>query len=670
LKPLNIGGSDVTDKEALMKKEHMERLATEAKAAQLAELEERLAKAKRQRELHEKLKGKSLGESLGEEKGMNTAAAWVQRSRLRAAQEKLMAEKRAALLLEQEEAGAEDEIQIKQEPVYGADALKGLGVAHSVDEFAQGTTVLVLKDKGVLDDDEPDMLQNATMATDDRYKEMNKEKAKAAKPVYTGEDDASFDPSLRNAGLSARILKQYDEEKKRGAGMILDGRETITSSDLKQMEAVKDRMAAAKALRPGEILTDLSTKKEEISDYYTKKEAVAFKRPRKKMRKKKRRAKKATSFADELERNPQLGVDEGSRDRGSRRSGGSGRRAERGAAKQKQNDLQYQQAIQKARAKALNLYDAEEDDVFLQQSVERARRWSQLSKAQASENVGGDEQVVRPIADISAEKAGARAAKLREEETTKARENAEDGTDDQANNSGKIVFTNTTEFTKRLAARMASRRIARKGKSEAEEKARRAQAASKEAETSDMEEDNEDNDRAEGEEGEDGAWATVRRSKGGDDMEREAPKRKSAATVTSEPLVSCGMAATMALLSRSGELKNKVAFAGRSKDEQMEVMKVSKNVTIEYKDEWGRLLTPKEAFRQLSYKFHGRKPGRKKQDKILRKLREDLHVNSGEMNDTPLGIMKAMRAKQKSSQQAYVVLRGGEDHGKKIKKKR
>lgn len=32
---------------------------------------------------------------------------------------------------------------------------------------------------------------------------------------------------------------------------------------------------------------------------------------------------------------------------------------------------------------------------------------------------------------------------------------------------------------------------------------------------------------------------------------------------------------------------------------------------IEHRDKDGKLLTPKEAFRQLSYQFHGMTPGRK-----------------------------------------------------------
>lgn len=48
------------------------------------------------------------------------------------------------------------------------------------------------------------------------------------------------------------------------------------------------------------------------------------------------------------------------------------------------------------------------------------------------------------------------------------------------------------------------------------------------------------------------------------------------------------------------------------------------DIKLEYRDEYGRLLTLKEAYRQLSYRFHGQKPGKKKQDKRLKKIQEEI----------------------------------------------
>lgn len=47
-------------------------------------------------------------------------------------------------------------------------------------------------------------------------------------------------------------------------------------------------------------------------------------------------------------------------------------------------------------------------------------------------------------------------------------------------------------------------------------------------------------------------------------------------------------------------------------------------VNLEYVDDQGRQLTPKEAYKQLSYRFHGKGPGKAKTDKKLKKLAEEI----------------------------------------------
>jgi U4/U6.U5 tri-snRNP-associated protein 1 len=141
------------------------------------------------------------------------------------------------------------------------------------------------------------------------------------------------------------------------------------------------------------------------------------------------------------------------------------------------------------------------------------------------------------------------------------------------------------------------------------------------------------------------------------------------APMTSEPLVANSMAAALSLLNRTGELKKKNVIAGRAKDQRYgDLINQDHDfsgdrVKIEYKDSFGRHLTPKEAYRQLSYKFHGIRPGRKKQEKILRKLKEDLQINAMKTGDTPLGMVSAMKRKQKNSRQAGVVLKSSSRGG-------
>jgi len=46
-------------------------------------------------------------------------------------------------------------------------------------------------------------------------------------------------------------------------------------------------------------------------------------------------------------------------------------------------------------------------------------------------------------------------------------------------------------------------------------------------------------------------------------------------------------------------------------------------VKLEYVDEAGRTMTPKEAFRYLSHRFHGKGSGKKKLEKRIKKSEED-----------------------------------------------
>lgn len=85
-----------------------------------------------------------------------------------------------------------------------------------------------------------------------------------------------------------------------------------------------------------------------------------------------------------------------------------------------------------------------------------------------------------------------------------------------------------------------------------------------------------------------------------------------------QPLVGTGMGATLALLRKTGDLRQTRVErqAGRANDARdrnfEDDLRIKNGVKLDYRDEFGRLLTKKEAFRMLSYKFHGHEPGKKK----------------------------------------------------------
>lgn len=69
-------------------------------------------------------------------------------------------------------------------------------------------------------------------------------------------------------------------------------------------------------------------------------------------------------------------------------------------------------------------------------------------------------------------------------------------------------------------------------------------------------------------------------------------------------------------------------------------------------------MTPKEAFRALSHAFHGKGPGKAKQEKRMKQYREELKLKQMAGGDTPLGAMEKVRASQEHSSAPYIVISG------------
>ncbi|KAK4524818.1 hypothetical protein GAYE_SCF06G2721 [Galdieria yellowstonensis] len=143
---------------------------------------------------------------------------------------------------------------------------------------------------------------------------------------------------------------------------------------------------------------------------------------------------------------------------------------------------------------------------------------------------------------------------------------------------------------------------------------------------------------------------------GNDDLESELVS----VGLEEEP-VSMGVAAALKHLQMTGNLRSNVDQVGRTKDERVAEARQwddgSKRIKLEYVDEFGRELTPKEAFRQLSYKFHGKGPGKAKQEKRLRKYIQELRskmLSTGD--DTPLHSVRHLKDETKQNAVPYIVL--------------
>lgn len=82
------------------------------------------------------------------------------------------------------------------------------------------------------------------------------------------------------------------------------------------------------------------------------------------------------------------------------------------------------------------------------------------------------------------------------------------------------------------------------------------------------------------------------------------------------------------------------------------------DVDIKYHDEHGRQLNPHEAWKELSHRFHGKLPGKAKQEKAKKKIEEERkreRMVAGESTD----MSKAFRERQAREGQAHMVLSVG-----------
>lgn len=83
------------------------------------------------------------------------------------------------------------------------------------------------------------------------------------------------------------------------------------------------------------------------------------------------------------------------------------------------------------------------------------------------------------------------------------------------------------------------------------------------------------------------------------------------------------------------------------------------DVQIVYHDEFGRNLTPKEAWKALSHKFHGKGSGRMKTEKKLKRIAEEKKQEAMASGDTPLSMQQAFQIRQEKAGQAHFVLSVG-----------
>lgn len=79
-----------------------------------------------------------------------------------------------------------------------------------------------------------------------------------------------------------------------------------------------------------------------------------------------------------------------------------------------------------------------------------------------------------------------------------------------------------------------------------------------------------------------------------------------------------------------------------------------KEIHLERLDEFGRIMTPKQAFRLLSHKFHGKGPGKMKQEKRMKQYHDELKMKQMTSSQSA----ERMREAQAQLKTPYLVLSG------------
>ncbi|CAK4702892.1 unnamed protein product, partial [Aphanomyces euteiches] len=610
LKPLRLTKSAADDKEVNLAKSR-EQVEDDARKKAIKEA---LEKSKRKREYMEKLKGQSLGEILQKD-APNSALDWVRQSR----------QKKTSAV-----ADATTKHDVPKQ--YTAEELKGLTVVHDAQTFEEGEEViLTLKDQRILTtdlndvNDEGDELENVEISEADRRAEREERMKRASGPVYSGFDDDEFTSVIGvKAPLKKRLLAQYDEEDDFVAARE---RKKFALSDAGSHQI--DKAVPVETAKGGSL--SLATNKQQaIEEYYTADEMALFaKKKSKKLRKKQKtrqvvadeeeevKEEDANSSSALIEQLEQQAPSSTSADHGKRSN------AANAPTDETNNRMRFEHARKRANERVQAMVEkmkhaADDIDEELSESLARSRRAALLHATDTTKTTAPGQAppvVLQLLATKPTE------ANIFKETTT---ENT-------------VVFSEATDFEARVKNAMDERAAAAAAAASTTHKDHKHLTATT-VEEEDEEETKEEVNEDEEDEEEEAGWGVE------------------------EPLVQSGMAATLALLRNRGDLKDhiQVRQAGRANDyrekDVEDELTIKDGVKLDYRDEFGRLLTKKEAFRRISYRFHGHTPGKKKQEKRLKQLKEELaqQKNLGSVEQR----MQTLEKRQKVAKQAHVVLSG------------
>ncbi|XP_074294753.1 SART-1 family protein DOT2-like [Silene latifolia] len=119
-----------------------------------------------------------------------------------------------------------------------------------------------------------------------------------------------------------------------------------------------------------------------------------------------------------------------------------------------------------------------------------------------------------------------------------------------------------------------------------------------------------------------------------------------------------GLSGALKLLKDRGTLKETVEQPGRSTLVGSHGDDGPKEINLVRRDEFGREMTPKEAYRALCHKFHGKGPGKRKRERWIKQYQDELKLKQMTSSNVLPQSVDRMREALSQSKTPYIVLSG------------
>ena len=679
------------------------------------ELREKLneRKAKKLRDA-DQMRAKLLYEGEGEEED---AKAWVQKSRnLKTKKKRKGGAKKTGDDIGSRYEEEEEEHMTTTTAEYTEKDLAGLRVDRAALEHVrneegasydegEGGVVLTLADKSILDSDSEDELENVHVAERERNLKNKKLAGKGNKKDDIMREDEDELTGLKEKKILSKYDDEYGEEDKDERFMTLDGTGGVQkdAEEIRKQNARELKLRMAGLVR-GELISAEVSKTATQTDAYTKEEEELMKfnskkkkkgkggkedKP-KKMRKKKK--KKEDSDDDGEDGGFDVTKLEGDELAKEANAAGTHRRSRKNGNAGEEQPSRDDEAWAKAMDKARDNVDekiladlagdrtkngeeepldfaAEEEDDELERALATARETKKKTKEKKIVPANGEQSLFERIAKLEREKP------------------TDMNADNNENTDKNLALTDVAEFCRGVGVDMSggddeNNAFVARGKTSKNLKRKRVNHVEEDAEGEEIDWEKAREDKLPDEEDEDapqivqaGDGAVDVKMEDGEDAVKQEEKPK-----TNPARRNIGLAGVLQDMKAAGQLADKEPrWSGRANDlkdhhDRKRVLEASGvieeqdgkpssetrkfNFKLDKYDEFGRTLTPKEAFRELCWKFHGKAPGAKAKEKRLRKYEEEQNALRGGDGNKGGSTIERMQAVQKTTGDSFVVLSG------------